>query len=439
MKTNRSGIWATVIVALVVGGTVGGVRKGLVGRAGGGAVPPGCGGDTSLEVGVMTSAVTSSVPSATGVSITIAGNKATGTYTYVAGGDGLAESGTTKVIQRALDANGSSATTVETTASHTLATTDSYRYLRFCVTPTNAITTGSQACSAWSYVGPLFQMYTNTGTSTSNFTITGLGSIMSAIIPSLSLLNFNTIEIGSGTASSTAYTGTNVNIAWEKSAWGTCINLSDYGMATTLDGWRFQGYETGPVTMWMYTGKDCTGTSGTWTNSVPGGEWDVPFLNSTWYGKTASMKFTWTESTSTYFKFVNRNSSQCMDVRDNSTQPKAYIQQYDCNGTSAQGFKLVPDGYGLYSLVGQNSGYCVDVLNNSTSNDSTIQIWPCNGTTAQKFYLASFIDGVNWWIIGANSGKCLQVSGSSTTRTAQVLLEPCSTTTTSQHWTISGL
>lgn len=63
MKTNRRSVLATVVVALVIGGTVGVVRKGrLVGRAEGGDLPPGCGGPAIEErTGTKEQAITTSI------------------------------------------------------------------------------------------------------------------------------------------------------------------------------------------------------------------------------------------------------------------------------------------------------------------------------------------------------------------------------------------
>ena len=42
-----------------------------------------------------------------------------------------------------------------------------------------------------------------------------------------------------------------------------------------------------------------------------------------------------------YFRFVARHSGRCLDVPGSSTANGARLQQWDCNGTGAQSFRLV--------------------------------------------------------------------------------------------------
>jgi hypothetical protein len=41
------------------------------------------------------------------------------------------------------------------------------------------------------------------------------------------------------------------------------------------------------------------------------------------------------------WRFIVRNSNTCLDVPGASTAAAVQLQQYDCNGTGAQSFRLV--------------------------------------------------------------------------------------------------
>jgi hypothetical protein len=41
-----------------------------------------------------------------------------------------------------------------------------------------------------------------------------------------------------------------------------------------------------------------------------------------------------------YFKLVNRTSGKCLDVTGGSTQDRAFLQEFPCNGTEAQLFRF---------------------------------------------------------------------------------------------------
>ena len=43
-----------------------------------------------------------------------------------------------------------------------------------------------------------------------------------------------------------------------------------------------------------------------------------------------------------FFKFVARSSGRCLDVPGQSTANGTQLQQWDCNGTVAQAWRLVP-------------------------------------------------------------------------------------------------
>lgn len=131
---------------------------------------------------------------------------------------------------------------------------------------------------------------------------------------------------------------------------------------------------------------------------------------------------------------VNKNSGYCMDVKDNNTASLAAVQQYTCNGTSAQSWNVTKDSDGYYTFIGENSYRCLDVPNSSTSAGALLQIYDCNDSTAQKFTLTS--DGAGYYSIkNANSGLCVEVPNS--VLTPKQLQQNTCTGANNQKWKIN--
>lgn len=128
-----------------------------------------------------------------------------------------------------------------------------------------------------------------------------------------------------------------------------------------------------------------------------------------------------------------KHSGKCLDVPNSGTANGTALQQWSCNGTSAQTFRLQAATGGL-NLVNVNSGKCVDVSSSSTANGATLQLWDCNGTSAQAFSFNALTGGT-YSVVNANSAKCADVTGSSTSDGAKVLQQAC-TGATNQQWTV---
>jgi beta-glucanase (GH16 family) len=134
---------------------------------------------------------------------------------------------------------------------------------------------------------------------------------------------------------------------------GACVD--DYGWRTA-DGtpviqwacgsgqynqeWQFQptdsGYYRVMVRYAPWLGWDVTGGAGATGNAVPVQLWSV--------GGSGGTNQQWKPVSlgNGYFKFVARHSGRCLDVPGSSTANGARLQQWDCNGTGAQAFRLVP-------------------------------------------------------------------------------------------------
>ncbi|SEU01780.1 Metallo-peptidase family M12 [Stigmatella erecta] len=135
------------------------------------------------------------------------------------------------------------------------------------------------------------------------------------------------------------------------------------------------------------------------------------------------------------YQLTAAHSGKCLDVSNSGTADGSNIQQWDCNGTNAQAFRLETSGAG-YRLVNINSGKCVDVASSGTTDGANIQLYTCNGTNAQAFRLQQRTDGKGYNLANVNSSKCAEVAGSSTASGANVQQWSCNNGL-NQAWTFS--
>lgn len=88
-----------------------------------------------------------------------------------------------------------------------------------------------------------------------------------------------------------------------------------------------------------------------------------------------------------YFQIVSKApGGLCMEVRNSSFSDGAQVDVVGCSQDGNQFWRWGSGniGYSL-PLISLNSGKCLDVSGNSTANGAKVQQWTCNGTTAQYF------------------------------------------------------
>ncbi len=86
---------------------------------------------------------------------------------------------------------------------------------------------------------------------------------------------------------------------------------------------------------------------------------------------------------------ANRNApSEVWDVANVGTANNSPMQLWAASGGANQQWTPVALGGGFYKFVGSQSGRCLDVPSASTTPGTQLQIYDCNGTTAQSFRLA---------------------------------------------------
>ena len=128
---------------------------------------------------------------------------------------------------------------------------------------------------------------------------------------------------------------------------------------------------------------------------------------------------------------VARHSGRCMDVSGSGTADGTNIQQWTCNGTGAQAFRIEDVGGGYARLVNTHSSKCVDVAGSSTANGANIQLWTCNGTGAQDFRLEDRGGGY-YRLRNRTSNKCAEVTGAGQSDGSDIAQRTCGSGTHQQ-------
>ena len=103
---------------------------------------------------------------------------------------------------------------------------------------------------------------------------------------------------------------------------------------------------------------------------------------------TAAQQWTFTATSGGYFQVGSTPSpAQVWDVTGVSTADSALIQLWTYGGGNNQQWLPVAESTGGYHFVNRNSGKCLDVAAASTADSTQLQQYTCNGTTAQSFSL----------------------------------------------------
>ncbi len=116
----------------------------------------------------------------------------------------------------------------------------------------------------------------------------------------------------------------------------------------------------------------------------------------------------------------------CLDVRGSGTADGTPVQLWDCNGTGAQNWTLVPGAGGTLRALGK----CLDVTSSGTAKGTPVQLWDCNGTGAQRWQT-----GANGALVDPQSGRCLDDPGATANEGVQLQIYDCNGTD-AQNWTL---
>ncbi|HEY6499898.1 MAG TPA: ricin-type beta-trefoil lectin domain protein [Streptosporangiaceae bacterium] len=114
----------------------------------------------------------------------------------------------------------------------------------------------------------------------------------------------------------------------------------------------------------------------------------------------------------------------CLDVAGGNATDGTTVDQYTCNGTSAQQWTVDPNG------TVESMSKCLDVASGGTANGTKVDLYSCNGTGAQVWQHQA-----NGALYNPQSGKCLDDTGWSTSPGNALQIWSC-TAAANQVWTV---
>ena len=128
------------------------------------------------------------------------------------------------------------------------------------------------------------------------------------------------------------------------------------------------------------------------------------------------------------YTVVNLNSGKCVDARAAGTANGTAVQQYTCNGTTAQQLEVHRDQRRLLpGRHGQRRAQVWDDTNVSTADGSPIQLWLYGGGNNQQWLPVAESSGT-YHFVNRFSGKCLDVPSASTADSVQLQQYACNGT-----------
>ncbi|MGW3283151.1 RICIN domain-containing protein [Streptomyces sp. NPDC001002] len=122
---------------------------------------------------------------------------------------------------------------------------------------------------------------------------------------------------------------------------------------------------------------------------------------------------------------TNAASGKCLDARSAATTNGTAVQQYTCNGSTAQqwSFTTTTDGY-VSINNGNNTSQVVDITGVSTADNALAQLWTYGGGANQQ-WLPVDEGGGAYHFVNRNSGKCLDDPAASTADSVQLVQYTC--------------
>ncbi|MFE5833736.1 RICIN domain-containing protein [Streptomyces sp. NPDC056488] len=125
---------------------------------------------------------------------------------------------------------------------------------------------------------------------------------------------------------------------------------------------------------------------------------------------------------------VNTGNGKCLDARAAGTANGTAVQQYSCNGTTAQQWTVTTTSDGYVRLGNSNDpAQVVDVTNVSTADNAPVQLWAYGSGLNQQWRAVDEGDGT-FRLVNRNSGKCLDVPAASTADSVQLVQYTCNGT-----------
>ncbi|MFJ1602097.1 RICIN domain-containing protein [Streptomyces sp. NPDC088253] len=138
-----------------------------------------------------------------------------------------------------------------------------------------------------------------------------------------------------------------------------------------------------------------------------------------------------------YTTVVNKGSGKCVDARAAASADGTAVQQYACNGSTAQNWQLVATSGGYYRVNSNlDATKAWDVTDVSTADSAPVQLWTYSSGNNQQWLPVAEADGA-YHFVNRNSGKCLDVPSASTADSVQLAQYTCNGTA-AQSFTLGG-
>ncbi|WP_042381759.1 ricin-type beta-trefoil lectin domain protein [Streptacidiphilus melanogenes] len=117
-------------------------------------------------------------------------------------------------------------------------------------------------------------------------------------------------------------------------------------------------------------------------------------------------------------------TGKCIDDYTANQTDGTHVNEWDCNGGSAQNWTLSPNG--SLSLTASNGTKCLDITGGSsaTANGTLVELWDCQGGANQQWVAQSDGNG-NVHLLNPNSGRCLDDPGGSLSNGTQLQIYDC--------------
>lgn len=131
------------------------------------------------------------------------------------------------------------------------------------------------------------------------------------------------------------------------------------------------------------------------------------------------------------------SSGHCLDVSSSSTADGANVQEWTCNGTSAQKFHVTSIGDGYYKIINVNSNKSLDIKDVSTAANARLQQWGYGGGANQQFKIVDRGNG-QFSIQARHTDMALDVFWGNPADGTPIVQYPW-TGTSNQRWTFTSV
>ena len=120
------------------------------------------------------------------------------------------------------------------------------------------------------------------------------------------------------------------------------------------------------------------------------------------------------------YKLTHKDTNQCLEVADNSSQSGANVHQNTDSGSDSQRWVVTLESDGFYKLTHKGTNQCLEVNNSSNQPGTNIQQGANTGNDAQHWKLETMTDGY-FKITHKGTNQCLAVDQNSNAPLANVI------------------